>query len=86
MKTLIAEPSQKHFSVVVIGGGQAGLSASYLFKERGIDHIIFEKNRLAESWRYEKMGHLLSGHAQLAVPITRPPLFRTRPAWIYGEG
>ena len=54
MKTLIAEPSQKHFSVVVIGGGQAGLSASYLLKERGIDHIVFEKNRLAESWRTKR--------------------------------
>jgi putative flavoprotein involved in K+ transport len=54
MKTLPVEPSQKHFSVVVIGGGQAGLSASYLLKERGIDHIVFEKNRLAESWRTKR--------------------------------
>src|SRR6478609_7294149 len=43
-----------HFSVIVIGGGQAGLSASYLLKERGIDHIIFERNRLAESWRSKR--------------------------------
>jgi putative flavoprotein involved in K+ transport len=40
-------PAQKHFSVIVIGGGQAGLSASYLLKERGIDHILFEKDRIA---------------------------------------
>jgi putative flavoprotein involved in K+ transport len=45
IKPLIAAPPQKHFSVIVIGGGQAGLSASYLLKERGIDHIVFEKNR-----------------------------------------
>ena len=43
-----------HFSVLVIGGGQAGLSASYLLKERGIDHLVFEKNRLAESWRSKR--------------------------------
>ncbi len=54
IKPLIAAPPQKHFSVIVIGGGQAGLSASYLLKERGIDHIIFEKNRLAESWRSKR--------------------------------
>jgi putative flavoprotein involved in K+ transport len=44
-------PSQTHFSAIVIGGGQAGLSASYLLKERGIDHVIFEKDRIASSWR-----------------------------------
>ena len=47
-------PAQKRFSVIVIGGGQAGLSASYLLKERGIDHIVFEKNRIAESWRSKR--------------------------------
>jgi putative flavoprotein involved in K+ transport len=54
IKPLTAAPPQKHFSVIVIGGGQAGLSASYLLKERGIDHIVFEKNRLAESWRSKR--------------------------------
>jgi cation diffusion facilitator CzcD-associated flavoprotein CzcO len=54
IKPLIAAPPQKHFSVIVIGGGQAGLSASYLLKERGIDHVVFEKNRLAESWRSKR--------------------------------
>src|ERR1700722_15047071 len=54
IKPQIAAPSQTHFSVIVIGGGQAGLSASYLLKERGIDHIVFEKNRLAESWRSKR--------------------------------
>src|SRR5450631_3993471 len=38
----------------MIGGGQPCLSASYLLKERGIDHIVFEKNRLAESWRSKR--------------------------------
>jgi putative flavoprotein involved in K+ transport len=37
--------------VVVIGGGQAGLSASYFLKRRGIEHIILERNRIAHSWR-----------------------------------
>jgi putative flavoprotein involved in K+ transport len=43
-----------HFPVVIVGGGQAGLSMSYCLKERDIDHIIFEKRRIAESWRSQR--------------------------------
>jgi putative flavoprotein involved in K+ transport len=37
--------------VAVIGGGQAGLAMSHCLKERGIDHVVLEKNRLAHEWR-----------------------------------
>ncbi|WAL62489.1 MSMEG_0569 family flavin-dependent oxidoreductase [Thermocoleostomius sinensis] len=40
-----------HYSVIIVGGGQAGLSMSYCLKERGIDHLIFEKHQIAHSWR-----------------------------------
>lgn len=43
-----------HYPVIIIGGGQAGLSMSYCLKERGVDHLIFEKNRLGESWRSKR--------------------------------
>ncbi len=43
-----------HYSVIIIGGGQAGLSMSYCLKERGIDHIVFEKNKIAHSWRSKR--------------------------------
>lgn len=43
-----------HYSVVIVGGGQAGLSMSYCLKERGFDHIIFEKNRIGYSWREKR--------------------------------
>jgi len=46
--------SQTHYSVLIIGGGQAGLSMSYCLKQRGIDHLIFEKHRLAEAWRSKR--------------------------------
>jgi putative flavoprotein involved in K+ transport len=36
-----------HYAVVVVGGGQAGLSMSYCLKERGIEHIVFEKNKFS---------------------------------------
>ena len=37
--------------VVVIGGGQAGLSASYCLTQRCLDHVVLEKHRLGEVWR-----------------------------------
>ncbi|MCA1993977.1 MAG: NAD(P)-binding domain-containing protein, partial [Coleofasciculus sp. S288] len=43
-----------HYSVVIVGGGQAGLSMSYCLKERGLDHIVFEKNRIGYSWRSKR--------------------------------
>ena len=42
---------KRHFNVVIIGGGQSGLSMSYLLKEKGVDHVIFEKKKIADSWR-----------------------------------
>jgi len=42
-------------SVIIIGGGQAGLSASYCLRQQGItDHVIFEKNQVAHAWEKER--------------------------------
>ncbi len=40
-----------HYPVVVVGGGQAGLSISYCLTQRDIDHIVFEKHQIGHSWR-----------------------------------
>ena len=45
---------KNHYSVVIVGGGQAGLSMSYYLKERGFDHIVFEKNRIGYAWRSKR--------------------------------
>lgn len=42
------------YSVIIIGGGQAGLSMSYCLKQRGIDHVVFEKYQIAHSWRSKR--------------------------------
>ncbi|MFC5067154.1 MSMEG_0569 family flavin-dependent oxidoreductase [Flaviflagellibacter deserti] len=44
----------EHWPVVVIGGGQAGLAMSHELKERAVSHVIFEKNRIAHSWRTQR--------------------------------
>lgn len=43
--------SQKHYPVIVIGGGQAGLSASHQLTRRGIEHVVLEKHRIGHAWR-----------------------------------
>jgi putative flavoprotein involved in K+ transport len=37
--------------VVVVGAGQAGLATSYWLSARGIEHVVLERARVAESWR-----------------------------------
>jgi putative flavoprotein involved in K+ transport len=39
------------YPVVVVGGGQAGLSASYCLQLRGIDHVVLEANQVGWEWR-----------------------------------
>ena len=45
---------KKHYSVIVVGGGQAGLAISYCLKSKGIDHIVFEKNHIGYSWQEKR--------------------------------
>lgn len=43
-----------HHTVAIIGGGQAGLSVSHLLGQSGIDHVVFEKNRIGHAWAKER--------------------------------
>ena len=40
-----------HRSVVVVGGGQAGLSMSRCLVDAGIDHVVLERNSVGYEWR-----------------------------------
>jgi putative flavoprotein involved in K+ transport len=42
------------FEAVVIGGGQAGLGASYHLTRHGVEHVVLERGRVAESWRSQR--------------------------------
>jgi len=37
--------------VVIVGGGQAGLSASYYLCQKNIEHVVLERYRYAHQWR-----------------------------------
>ena len=39
------------FEVVVVGAGQAGLSISHELAHAGVDHVVLERSRVAETWR-----------------------------------
>ncbi|WP_338830770.1 NAD(P)-binding domain-containing protein [Bradyrhizobium sp. 27S5] len=44
---------------LVIGGGQAGLTMSHHLKQRGIAHLVLERQRIAERWRSERWDGLM---------------------------
>src|SRR5215469_11500075 len=37
--------------VVVVGAGQAGLAVSYYLQAFDVEHVVLERDRIAESWR-----------------------------------
>lgn len=43
-----------HYSVIVVGGGQAGLSISYCLKERRVDHLVLERHQIGYAWREQR--------------------------------
>ena len=45
---------------LVVGGGQAGLAASEHLGGHGIDHVVLEKDRIAEQWRTGRWDSLVA--------------------------
>jgi putative flavoprotein involved in K+ transport len=41
---------------VVVGAGYAGLGVSYFLKKHGVDHLVFERSRIGETWRTQRWG------------------------------
>lgn len=48
----------EEIDTVIIGGGQAGLAASYHLGRLGCSHVILERQRVAERWRSERWDSL----------------------------
>src|SRR5262245_21055687 len=59
---------------LIVGGGQAGLAMSRSLKERGVDHVVLERGRVAERWRSERWDSL-----RLLTPNWQSRL----PGWSY---
>ncbi|MND58196.1 putative oxidoreductase CzcO [compost metagenome] len=59
-----------HYSTIIVGGGQAGLSASYYLQQQDIDHVVLEKHSLTHSWRTQRWDAfcLVTPNWQCALP------------------
>ncbi|MBR0758376.1 NAD(P)-binding domain-containing protein [Bradyrhizobium jicamae] len=58
---------------LVIGGGQAGLTMSHRLKQRGIDHLVLERHRIAERWRSERWDGLMFQFPNWSVRLPEFP-------------
>ena len=43
---------------IVIGAGHAGLSASHMLTEHGVQHVVLERGEIANTWRNERWDSL----------------------------
>lgn len=50
----------KSFNTVVVGAGQAGLAISRHLMHQGVDHIVLEKNDIAQAWRTGRWDSLVA--------------------------
>ena len=57
-------------TTVVLGGGQSGLAMSRCLSARSIDHVVLERNEVANSWRRERWDslRLLTPNWQCRLP------------------
>lgn len=63
-------PTIPRHGVVIVGGGQAGLSLSHGLKAQGIAHIVFEKHRAMHAWSTQRWDNfcLVTPNWQCALP------------------
>jgi putative flavoprotein involved in K+ transport len=48
----------EHVETLIVGGGQAGLALSHMLSQRGCQHLVLERGRIAERWRTERWDGL----------------------------
>ncbi|WP_434316846.1 FAD-dependent monooxygenase [Leifsonia sp. P73] len=52
--------SSQEIEVLVVGAGQAGVAMSAHLTERGIPHLVLERDRIAERWRSGRWDSLVA--------------------------
>ncbi|MET3921418.1 NAD(P)/FAD-dependent oxidoreductase [Arthrobacter sp. UYEF20] len=52
--------SSQEVEVLVVGAGQAGIAMSEHLSERGIAHVVLERDRIAERWRSMRWDSLVA--------------------------
>ena len=78
IRRTVAEYADRDPAVLVVGGGQAGLSAAACLTQLGIDTLIVDREpRIGDNWR--KRYHALVLHNQ--VHVNHLPYMRFPPTW-----
>jgi putative flavoprotein involved in K+ transport len=62
---------------LIIGAGHAGLAMSWHLTERGVDHVVVERGRLAERWRSARWD---------SFRLITPSWLARLPGWSYQRG
>ena len=71
------------FEVIVIGAGPSGLMCSYYLKHLGLDHILFDQRRIAETWRSQRWDNFRM-ITPLRASLLPGSLLKTRKPDAYG--
>lgn len=50
----VVPAAARHWPVLIVGGGQSGLSVSYYLRQHAIEHLVLEKHRVGHAWREER--------------------------------
>lgn len=50
----LKRPEPAHYPVVIIGGGQAGLSLSWHMTQAGIEHVVLEREVAFHAWKNQR--------------------------------
>ncbi|RFA21058.1 MSMEG_0569 family flavin-dependent oxidoreductase [Subtercola boreus] len=64
------DPEVEHHTVVIIGAGQAGLSASWHLTQQGVEHVLLERGTIAHEWKDGRWDNftLVTPNWQCALP------------------
>ncbi len=46
--------SIEHYSVIIVGGGQSGLTMSYFLQQVNLSHLVLEKHSIFHGWKHER--------------------------------
>ncbi len=69
----------ERIKTLVIGGGQAGLAMSHMLRQRGCQHLVLERHRIAERWRTERWDGLRFQFPNWSVRLPDFPLAHADP-------
>ncbi len=60
----------KFYKVILIGAGSAGLATSYYLTQHGVDHVIFERGQIGNTWATERWDsfHLVNPNWAIKLP------------------